>query len=90
MYSIETGCYEEYAAALQNIVKDKYFMVSIGGKKYVNSTTGKVGTELQFSRYKTFATKQDVLDNGVEKVLGKIYIKELPTDTAQEKKEVLF
>ena len=88
--SIKTETYEEYATALQQIVKDKYFMVSISGKKYVNGSTGKVGTELQFSRYKTFATKQDVLDNGVEKVLGKIYIKELPTTDTAKKEEVLF
>lgn len=81
--------YEQYCQQLTEIVKDKYFWVSISGKKYVNQNNGKVGTELQFSRFKTFASLQDVEEKGADKVLAKPYIKELPTDTAK-KEEVLF
>lgn len=81
--------FEEYAKQLTELVKDKYFWVSISGKKYVNSTNGKVGIELQFSRFKTFASLQDVEEKGADKVLAKPYIKELPNSEVK-KEDVLF
>ena len=66
------------------------FYVSISGKEYTNSKNGKVGVELQFSRYKTFGSVSDVEEKGAEKVLGKIYIKKLTPTTEQPKEEALF
>ncbi len=82
--------YPEYAEQLTNLVKDKYFWTSISGKKYVNRTNGKVGTELQFSRFKTFASKAEVEEKGVDKCLAKPFIRELAPESTDTTKEVLF
>lgn len=81
---------EEYCSILTEMIKDQYFWVSISGKKYINNNTGKPGTELQFSRFKTFASLAEVDEKGIDKVLANPYIKELPADTGEKKEEVLF
>lgn len=80
---------EEYCSTLTDMIKDQYFWVSISGKKYINNNTGKPGTELQFSRYKTFASLADYAEKG-DKVLAEPYIKPLPEEGTEKKEEVLF
>lgn len=83
--------YPEYASTLTDILKDKWVWVSICGKEYLSAKTGKKGVELNFPRFKAFAsdtTKEKLGD----KALAESRLKTLPTtenEVAVEKGEQL-
>lgn len=81
--------YPEYCEKLTSLVKDKYLYISINGKEYVNPTSGKIGMELNFPRFKSWASIEKVDKVGTEKALAKTYIKKLPTPESTQP-EVLF
>lgn len=83
--SISADTIGEYAEQLSKIVcNGEYVYMTINGREYMNSNTGKKGTELQFPRFKTFASKQKVETQGMEKALAKPYLKPLPGETPVE------
>jgi len=72
--------YEEWSQKLTDIVKDNYFWVTLNGKEYINPVTGKKGTELNFPKYRAFASLTKYEEVGAEKALSKVYVKELPKE----------
>lgn len=72
---------EDYCVALSNIVcNGEYVYMTINGREYMNNTTGKKGIELQFPKFKMFASKTKVETVGLEKALTKPYTKLLPAE----------
>ena len=80
--NISADTISEYAEKLSKIVcNGEYVNMTINGREYINSSTGKKGTELQFPKFKVFASRQKVETQGMEKALTKPYLKQLPTET---------
>lgn len=82
--------YPEYAQKLTELVKDKYVWVCVNGKEFVNQNTGKRGTELNFPRFKAWAS-QEKYDKLGENSLAKPYLKPLVVenvDTGVSKEEL--
>jgi hypothetical protein len=73
--------YEDWASKLTELVKDQYFWVTLNGKEYINSTSGKKGVELNFPKFRAFASLTKYEEVGAEKALAKVYVKELPKET---------
>ncbi len=72
---------QDYATALSSIVcNGEYVYMTINGREYMNNSSGKKGTELQFPKYKIFASKSKVESQGIEKALTKPYVKPLPQE----------
>ncbi len=70
---------EQYAEALSAIVcNGQYLYMTINGREYLNQSNGKKGVELQFPKFKMFASKTKVESVGIEKALTKTYTKPLP------------
>lgn len=81
--------YPEYCEKLLSLVKDKYVYLSINGKEYINTGNGKVGMELQFPKFRAWASVEKVDKVGLEKALSKTYVKQLPKPESTQN-EVLF
>jgi len=76
--NIPTGLnLDQYVEALSAIVcNGNYVWMTINGKGYVNQTTGKTGVELQFPKYKMFASKSKYETLGATKALANVYVSE--------------
>ncbi len=86
--AIQSSNLEDYVTELSKLVcTGEYVWMTINGKEYINGTTGKVGMELQFPRYKMFASKTKLETVGAEKALTKTYTKTLPAQEASTKSE---
>lgn len=82
--------YDEWTQQLTEIVKDQYFWVTLNGKEYINPTSGKKGVELNFPKFRAFASLDRYEQVGAEKALAKMYVKELPKEVTPTSTESLF